>query len=200
MTDKELRKLNRAELLAMLLELGRENDQLREELQKSEKMLNSRQIMLEEAGSIAEAAMRVNQVFETAQQTADLYMENIRARKEQQETVCLQLEEESRAQSEKLLADTREKCMLMETETEAKCKNMEQETEANCRIMKEETETNCRIMKEETEANCSRMTREAEESSRNAWEETHRKLEQFIDQQAGLREMLALITGELKRS
>ena len=34
--------------------------------------------MTEEAGSIAEAALRINRVFEAAQEAADQYLENIR--------------------------------------------------------------------------------------------------------------------------
>lgn len=34
--------------------------------------------MIDEAGSIAEAAMELNQIFETAQKTADQYLQNVR--------------------------------------------------------------------------------------------------------------------------
>ncbi len=39
---------------------------------------NSRRIQLAEAGSIAEAALRLNGIFETAQQAADQYLYNLR--------------------------------------------------------------------------------------------------------------------------
>lgn len=38
--------------------------------------------MEQEAGSIAEAALRLNKVFEAAQQAADQYLENIRTQAE----------------------------------------------------------------------------------------------------------------------
>lgn len=155
MTDKELRKLNRAELLEMLVEQSREVDRLQQRLQQAEEQLAQRQIMLDEAGSIAEASLRVNGVFEAAQQAADQYLENIRTLSGRQASVCARMEEESRRKSEQLLAQTRDEC--------------------------------------------DRMTREAEENANRFWEESRRKLETFIDQQAGLREMLNLVSGEKKR-
>ena len=38
--------------------------------------------MEQEAGSIAEASLKLNKVFEAAQQAADQYLENIRIRSE----------------------------------------------------------------------------------------------------------------------
>ena len=78
MTDKDLRKLNRVELLQMLLEQGRQNDALRAQLDQANAQLASRQVALDEAGSIAEASMQLNQVFASAQRAADQYLENIR--------------------------------------------------------------------------------------------------------------------------
>ena len=61
----------------MLLELTRENEGLKDELEKTQKKLKSRRIMLEEAGDIAEASLKINRVFEDAQAAADQYLKNI---------------------------------------------------------------------------------------------------------------------------
>ena len=47
-----------------------------------------RALHLEEAGSLAEAAVRVSGILEEAQKTADLYVEEIRQLKLQTQTVC----------------------------------------------------------------------------------------------------------------
>lgn len=78
MTGKELKKLSRAELLELLLQQSREVERLQRKLDRAEKQLQSRQIMIEEAGNIAEAALRINEVFEAAQQAADQYLENVK--------------------------------------------------------------------------------------------------------------------------
>lgn len=82
MTDKELRKLSRRDLLELLLAQSREQDALKQELAKAKEELAKRQICLEQAGSIAEAALRLNGVFEAAQAAADQYLESIRRQQE----------------------------------------------------------------------------------------------------------------------
>jgi transposase-like protein len=78
MTDKELRKLKKTELLEMLLKMRRENDSLRQELEEAKQKLEDRTILTEKAGSIAEAALQLNKVFETAQMAADQYLMNVK--------------------------------------------------------------------------------------------------------------------------
>lgn len=78
MTDKELRKLSRAELLEMLLIQSKEVERLRSELDETNRKLNDKKILLENSGSIAEAALKLNKVFEVAQTAADQYLENIK--------------------------------------------------------------------------------------------------------------------------
>ena len=78
MTNKELKRLTRAELLEMLLIQSREKQRLEEELGEARKALEKRELMVAEAGSIAEASLRLNQVFEAAQKAADQYLENVK--------------------------------------------------------------------------------------------------------------------------
>ncbi len=77
MTEKELRKLSRADLMQLLLELSQENDRLRSQLETAEQKLKSRQLQLANAGTMAEAAMKLNGVFEAADAACKQYMENI---------------------------------------------------------------------------------------------------------------------------
>ena len=77
MTKKELRKLNRIALMELLLEVTKENELLRSQLSDAQRRLASREIRLRHSGSIAEAALRLNGVFEAAQAAADLYLENV---------------------------------------------------------------------------------------------------------------------------
>ena len=79
MTNRELRRLSRRELLELLIEQGKKVNDLQARLDEATEKLASRQIQLEQAGSIAEAALRLNHIFEDAQAAADQYLENIRA-------------------------------------------------------------------------------------------------------------------------
>ncbi len=80
MTEKELLKLKRSELLEIMLAQSREIDSLREELAQTKKKLEDKRIKIEEAGSIAEASLQLTKIFEEAQKAADLYVENARLR------------------------------------------------------------------------------------------------------------------------
>lgn len=86
MTDRELRKLSRRELLELLVEQERELGRLQEELQEAEERTRSREIRISKAGSIAEAALMLSGVFEAAQAAADQYLDNIR----RAEDTCIQ--------------------------------------------------------------------------------------------------------------
>ena len=77
MTAKELKKLKRSELLEMLLARTEEVERLRAELDEAQKQLDDRTIVLENSGSIAEAALKLNGVFEAAEEAAKQYLENI---------------------------------------------------------------------------------------------------------------------------
>lgn len=75
--DKELKRLRRADLLEMMVAQSRQIDELTKQLEEANRKLESRQIILDRAGSIAEASMQLNGVFEAAQKAADDYLENI---------------------------------------------------------------------------------------------------------------------------
>lgn len=78
MTEKELRRLSRRELLEMLITRTIENERLTEELQQARKELSDREFIQDRAGSMAEAALQLNGVFEAADRAAREYLETIR--------------------------------------------------------------------------------------------------------------------------
>jgi len=84
MTDLELKRLSRADLLELLLKEHREKERLQAELEQVHKELADRRILLKEAGSIAEAALRLNGVFEAAEAAAAQYVESLRLLAEEQ--------------------------------------------------------------------------------------------------------------------
>ena len=80
MTEKEVRKLSRLQLLEILVEQANEIEQLKAELKETKEQLADRRMVIEQSGSLAEAALRLNGVFEAAQRAGDQYLENIRHR------------------------------------------------------------------------------------------------------------------------
>ncbi len=78
MTEKELRRLNRRELLEMLIMQEKKLERLQKKLDEAEAELSERRIAIKESGSIAEAALKLNGVFTAAQKAAEQYIENIK--------------------------------------------------------------------------------------------------------------------------
>ena len=76
-SERELRRLSRADLLELLVAQSRENERLRARLNEANRKLKSREIKIQKAGSIAEAALKLNGVFEAAEQAAQQYIENV---------------------------------------------------------------------------------------------------------------------------
>ena len=85
MTNKELKHLSRAELLEMLIERTNEVERLSKELDETKRLLNDKKITIENAGSIAEAALALSGVFDRAQAAADLYLSNIKGTTDEEE-------------------------------------------------------------------------------------------------------------------
>lgn len=98
MTDKELRRLKRIDLLKILIEQEKELEAAREEVKTLKEELNNRKMQLENAGNIAEAALQVNSFFEAAQKAAQQYLDNVQALSEQQEKKIM---EQSKRNKEK---------------------------------------------------------------------------------------------------
>ena len=109
MTDKELRRLSRTDLLELLLAQRRENEQLRCILDQAQAQLADRTIQIDKAGSIAEASLQLSGIFNAAQDSCKYYIDNIKLLSERQNAVCQQMERE-----------TKEKCDLMVAEAELK--------------------------------------------------------------------------------
>lgn len=80
MTDKELRRMSRKELLELLVEQGHRNEQLQQELHTAQEELNQRRIAVQQSGTLAEAALRLNGVFEAADRAAAQYLEILQQR------------------------------------------------------------------------------------------------------------------------
>lgn len=82
MTEKELKKLNRYQLLELLITQTERADQLEKKVEELERKLEERHLEMAQLGTVAEAAVYLSGVFEAAQKAADLYVEAARKRAE----------------------------------------------------------------------------------------------------------------------
>ena len=80
MTEKELRKLNRYQLLELLILQTERADELEKQLEQMEAKLHEQEMNMSAMGSVAEAVLQLSGVFEAAQSAADRYQEEARKR------------------------------------------------------------------------------------------------------------------------
>lgn len=124
MTDKELRNLSRKDLLQLLLEQSREMEALQKRLDETEAALRDKTIRLDQAGSIAEAALSLSGIFEAAQAACAQYTDNISHLSQRQEAICARMEAESRAKADALLEQARQEAAALEQSTQTQCAQM----------------------------------------------------------------------------
>lgn len=124
LTEKDLKKLGRAELLELLIEITEENQKLRAELEKAEEQLSDRRVIMDRCGNIAEASLQLNGVFQAAQDAAEEYLANVKIYSESRQEVFTRIEGEAKETARRMLEETRRKCILMEDEAKKKCEDM----------------------------------------------------------------------------
>ena len=109
LTEKELRKLNRYQLLEMLIIQTERANELEKKLEEAQGKLDSREVQMTVLGSIAEASLQLNGVFEAAQNAADAYLNAVKERTAIMEADARRLAEsileEARQQARQILRD-----------------------------------------------------------------------------------------------
>lgn len=108
MTNKELKKLSRADLLELLLVQTREAERLKKKLVAAEKELEERQIRMSAVGNLAEAMVEVNGVMAAAQATAEQYLENIAAMEEEARKKCDLMIQAAQKEARRILDEARQ--------------------------------------------------------------------------------------------
>ena len=119
MTDKELRRLSRSELLEMLIAQTEENDRLKIRLEQAEAQLRDRRISIDKAGSLAEAALSLNGVFQAAEAAAQQYLENIQRISGQQDAICRSMEEKAEKETAQMRQEAQAYSQKVHAEADA---------------------------------------------------------------------------------
>ena len=111
MTEKELKKLGKGELSALIAAKDDEINSLRRQVAQLQQSCygSARSI-----GSIAEAALEVNGIFTAAQKAADEYLSAVMNMNTDAEKHCQEMISQTKEYCDKLVSDTRYKCSSME--------------------------------------------------------------------------------------
>jgi hypothetical protein len=102
--------MSKIELLELLRSQEAELLDLHAENRKLEEQLKDRKLEIANAGSIAEAALSVNKIFEAAQLAADQYLMNLRLRTDNDAERILRMKADMERQLEELKAKTDAEC------------------------------------------------------------------------------------------
>lgn len=108
MTDREFKQLNRAQLIDVIYQLQLQVDELNGQKQKLEAAIADKRLRISAVGSIAEAALEINDCFRNAQNAADQYLSEIKAIREDAEERRAKLLGEARTEAEEILAKAKE--------------------------------------------------------------------------------------------
>ena len=123
MDNKEPRKLGRKDLLEIILAQTKRIEELETELKKTNSELNSKKIAIEDSGSIAEAILRLSDIFNVAQTTADKYVNAVKDNNKKYE---IKMQKEYDRQKDKMLKKVEKECEKRKKEADDYIKDIEQ--------------------------------------------------------------------------
>lgn len=166
MPDRELRRMSRTELVEIIFALKQSEDQLKAENAALAAQLQQREIHIEQAGSIAQAALELNRVFEAAQAAADEYVASVRAANQNTEAAASALRAQAKAEADQILADAQAQADALQARTQAACK-AEEEAAAQKR--------------QQTEADCKALLAKTEQEVKARWQAFDRKASELLD-------------------
>lgn len=164
MTEVELKKLNRAELLAMLISMTRRCDELEAELQEAKKSLQDRAIAIEESGSMAEAVLKINKVFEAVDNASLQYLENIQLA-------------HGNGENPEGVEGT----------------GLVKAAKARCEAMERRTEEKCAAAEEATAKRCIEMVETAKAESQAYWDEVYERIKEYTKSMNSIKEYLSKV-------
>ena len=154
MAEKELRRMSRPELIEIIYALKSNEESLQKKNAHLEEQLNDRTIQTPEAGSIAEAALQLNDIFSTAQIAADDYLTSIKAAnvsmEEEQKAAAKEAERVvagAQAQAEQIVAEANAEAARIMTMAKEKADNTLSEAEAASQHMTDTAQKKAEVLK-----------------------------------------------------
>lgn len=182
MPNSDLKRLNRAELVEIILQLTKQNEEKQAQLDELNAQLADRTLRIANAGSIAEAALAVNGVFEAAQAAADQYLasvQNVRAETDADQKA--QEAEERAAEAERRAAEAERH--VQEAERYA-----------------DETEAYAQKIMADAEAQAARILEEAKQEANALWERFRQQAEELIQARSELDGLLSSRQNQSKNA
>lgn len=105
MAEKDIRKLRRSELIEIIYQLKKSEENLQAQVERLQSQLIDKKLKIEKAGSIAEAALLLSDIFSSAQAAADTYVTEIKRRHADAETEYNKIISEAKKEAETILQE-----------------------------------------------------------------------------------------------
>ena len=184
---KDLKHYSRMDLIELLLEKSKELESMELELKNIQEKLNDREIKINEAGNIAEASLKLNNIFNDAQNSANLYLSSLKTKSgEQLCEIMEQLRETEVENCKKMHIDAQNECneilenAKVKSEEEAKLiiQNAQKEKDLIINSINEE----CNMRLQETNSHCDTLKEKAELEYNNLIEKAKKECEEMRKQ------------------
>lgn len=191
MTDKEFRRLSRADLIEIIYTLQKSERTLQEENENLRQQLEERRIAISKAGSIAEAAIALSGVIEAAQDAADQYLLEIRAKQESMEAEAAKILGDAKDEATQILEDA--KTEASKTLDHARIESTLMKSEATKALSDAEAEA--QGITENAKKEAKEMVARAETEASRQWQLVEEKTGLLLAAHEELRSLLEKRTG-----
>ena len=158
MTDKELQKLKRSELLEIMLGLQNELDWLKKENQELKSKAEAKSIAIEKSGSIAQAALEMNGVFTAAQKAADVYLDNVKRMHDDVEKNYEATLSKAKAEAQQMLDSAKKTAEELKIKADSEYRAKIHEADEECSRRINETNAICTKKIMETQEKCTAIS------------------------------------------
>lgn len=105
MTDKEFKRLSRAQLIEIIYRLQLKEEELSAQNQQLKKALAEKRLRMDRVGNLAEAVLEINNVMQAAQDAAAQYIDEIRQMRSEMEEERRKVMEQARQEAAQQYAE-----------------------------------------------------------------------------------------------
>ncbi|MCC8045586.1 MAG: hypothetical protein LIP12_08835 [Clostridiales bacterium] len=212
MAEKELRRMNRTELIEIIYALQQNGMTLQQENEELHRQLEEKIICIENAGSIAEAALSLNHIFEDAEAAAQQYLDSVRAacgqmqpqtegtlasRAEEHNSLLIKESLASRVEELSVSVPQNDKFSALQQESiRQECDQLREEARQECDQLREEARQECDQLREKTRQECDRMQAQALRQARNKIDTVNQEIRLLLGKYPMLEEYLKKEYGE----
>lgn len=151
MINRELKKLNRIELLELLLESTARCETMQKELDRANELLADREFNMEQSGTLAEAALRLSGVFSAADEAAALYRENAERIKSETEAACAAQVEDTASRAAAIIADAEKQAATLISDAEKQSAAILENAEKQSKAIIEDAEKQAKTILEDAQ-------------------------------------------------